>query len=81
MLRSTAGARLPSICPFPSLQSYVGDPIVVPEGAGSIELEATRLAVEQGLNEVTQRAYGLAGGKDPLAFPTQLGEGLSDLAQ
>ena len=56
--------------PFSKLAIVVGDPIVVPEGAGSIELEATRLAVEQGLNEVTQRAYGLAGGKDPLAFPT-----------
>jgi 3-deoxy-D-manno-octulosonic-acid transferase len=60
--------------PFSKLAIVVGDPIVVPEGAGSIELEATRLAVEQGLNEVTQRAYGLAGGKDPLAFPPQLGE-------
>ena len=67
--------------PFSKLAIVVGDPIVVPEGAGSIELEATRLAVEQGLNEVTQRAYGLAGGKDPLAFPTYLGGGLSDLTQ
>ena len=60
--------------PFSKLAIVVGDPIVVPEGAGSIELEATRLAVEQGLNGVTERAYGLAGGKDPLALPTQLGE-------
>jgi len=67
--------------PFSKLAIVVGDPIVVPEGAGSIELEATRLAVEEGLNEVTQRAYGLAGGKDPLAFPPQLGEGPSDLRQ
>jgi len=67
--------------PFSKLAIVVGDPIMVPEGAGSIELEATRLAVEEGLNEVTQRAYGLAGGKDPLAFPPQLGEGPSDLRQ
>ena len=38
--------------PFSKLAIVVGDPIVVPEGAGSIELEATRLAVEQGLNGV-----------------------------
>jgi 3-deoxy-D-manno-octulosonic-acid transferase len=58
--------------PFSKLAIVVGDPIVVPEGAGSIELEATRLSVEQGLNEVTQRAYGLAVGNDPLASPTKL---------
>ena len=54
--------------PFSKIAIVVGDPIGVPEGAGSIELEATRLSVEQGLNEVTQRAYGLAGGKDHSPF-------------
>jgi 3-deoxy-D-manno-octulosonic-acid transferase len=53
--------------PFSRLAIVVGDPIVVPEEAGAIELEATRLAVEHGLNDVTRRAYRLAGGRDPLA--------------
>jgi 3-deoxy-D-manno-octulosonic-acid transferase len=53
--------------PFSKLAIVVGDPIVVPVGAGPIELEATRVAVETGLNDVTMRAYRLAGGKDPLA--------------
>ena len=53
--------------PFSKLAIVVGDPILVPDGAGPDEVEATRLAVEQGLNKVTERAYGLAGGKDPLA--------------
>jgi 3-deoxy-D-manno-octulosonic-acid transferase len=53
--------------PFSKLAIVVGDPIVVPDGAGPSELEVTRLAVEHGLNDVTRRAYDLAGGKDPLA--------------
>ena len=57
--------------PFSRLAIVVGDPIVVPDGAGPIELEATRLAVENGLNDVTKRAYRLAGGKDPLASPAK----------
>lgn len=52
--------------PFSKLAIVVGDPIRVPRHAGSIELEKVRLAVERGLNEVTARAYALAGGKDPL---------------
>ena len=55
--------------PFSKLAIVVGDPIVVSDEAGPIELETTRLAVEHGLDEVTRRAYGLAGGKDPLAKP------------
>ena len=39
--------------PFSKLAIVVGDPIVVPEDAGAIELEASRLAVEHGLNDVT----------------------------
>jgi len=51
---------------IPHTLSEDGDPIRVPRHAGSIELEKVRLAVERGLNEVTARAYALAGGKDPL---------------
>jgi lysophospholipid acyltransferase (LPLAT)-like uncharacterized protein len=53
--------------PFSKLAIVVGDPIFVTQGAEPVELEAARLAVEQGLNKVTRRAYGLAGGTDPLA--------------
>jgi 3-deoxy-D-manno-octulosonic-acid transferase len=57
--------------PFSKLAIIVGDPILVPRDAGPAELEAARLAVEQGINEVTKRAYALAGGKDPLAEATR----------
>lgn len=53
--------------PFSNLAIIVGDPILVPREAGPAELEEARLAVERGLNEVTKRAYDLAGGQDPLA--------------
>jgi 3-deoxy-D-manno-octulosonic-acid transferase len=59
--------------PFSKLAIVIGDPILVPDGAGPIELEATRLAVEDGLNDVTKRAYRLVGGKDPLASLRSLG--------
>lgn len=52
--------------PFSKLAIVVGDPILVPDDAGEAELEVVRRAVEDGLDEVTQRAYRLAGGKDPL---------------
>ena len=57
--------------PFSKLAIVVGDPILVPRDAGPAELEAARLAVAEGLNEVTSRAYRLAGGKDPLADATR----------
>ena len=57
--------------PFSKLAIVVGDPILVPRDAGPAELEAARLAVAEGLNEVTKRAYRLAGGKDPLADATR----------
>ena len=52
--------------PFSKLAIVVGDPIDVAQEADPIELETARLAVEQGLDAVTARAYGLAGGRDPL---------------
>jgi lysophospholipid acyltransferase (LPLAT)-like uncharacterized protein len=56
--------------PFSKLAIVVGEPIHVTEEAGPTELEAARLAVEQGLDAVTARAYGLAGGRDPLPRPS-----------
>jgi 3-deoxy-D-manno-octulosonic-acid transferase len=55
--------------PFSKMAIVVGDPILVPHEAGPSELEAARLTVERGLNEVTKRAYALVGGNDPLANP------------
>jgi len=53
--------------PFSKLGIVVGDPIWVPADADADALEACRLAVERGLNQVTARAYDLAGGTDPLS--------------
>lgn len=66
--------------PFSKLAIIVGDPILVPRDAGPAELEEARLAVEQGLNEVTKRAYDLAGGKDPFAEMAQGDRAKGDLA-
>jgi 3-deoxy-D-manno-octulosonic-acid transferase len=60
--------------PFSTLAIVVGDPILVPREAGPIDLEEARLAVADGLNEVTARAYRLARGKDPLAETTRVEE-------
>jgi 3-deoxy-D-manno-octulosonic-acid transferase len=51
--------------PFSTLGIVVGNPIWVPAGTDEAALEASRLAVERGLNEVTGRAYALAGATDP----------------
>jgi 3-deoxy-D-manno-octulosonic-acid transferase len=59
--------------PFSKLGIVVGDPVWVPEDAGAEGLEAARLAVEQGLNQATARAYELAGAVDPLSFDPAAG--------
>src|SRR3972149_5169968 len=46
--------------PYSTLAIVVGDPIFVPREAGPVELEAARLTVQNGLNQVTKRAYELA---------------------
>jgi len=46
--------------PFSKLAMVIGDPIWVPQNADGSEMEAARLAVEDGLNIVTARAYELA---------------------
>ena len=47
--------------PFSKLAFVSGGKIEVPRDAGEAELEAARLAVEDGLNAVTRRAYELVG--------------------
>jgi 3-deoxy-D-manno-octulosonic-acid transferase len=51
--------------PFSRLAIVIGDPVRVKSEAPA-EIESGRLAVEQALNEVTARAYRLAGASDPL---------------
>jgi 3-deoxy-D-manno-octulosonic-acid transferase len=58
--------------PFSKLGIVVGDPVRVPEDADSATLEATRIAVERGLNRATARAYELAGAIDPLSPQAQI---------
>jgi 3-deoxy-D-manno-octulosonic-acid transferase len=53
--------------PFSKLGIVVGDPISVPIDADPEALEAARVAVEQGLNQATARAYELAEAVDPLS--------------
>jgi 3-deoxy-D-manno-octulosonic-acid transferase len=52
--------------PFSRLGIAVGDPISVSADADETGLEASRAAVERGLNVITTRAYELAGATDPL---------------
>jgi 3-deoxy-D-manno-octulosonic-acid transferase len=56
--------------PFSKLAIVVGDPILVPREASPVAMEEARVAVEHQLNAVTERAYRLAGAKDPLAGTT-----------
>jgi 3-deoxy-D-manno-octulosonic-acid transferase len=55
--------------PFSRLGIVMGDPIHVPREAGPEELEAYRKRVEAALNEVTARAYALAGADMTRATP------------
>ncbi len=54
--------------PFSRGAIVVGDPIRVGPEASPADLEAARLAVETGLNEVHRRAFGLVGSHDPGAI-------------
>jgi 3-deoxy-D-manno-octulosonic-acid transferase len=58
--------------PFSTLGIVVGDPIWVPADIDETALEESRLAVERGLNDVTARAYALAGATDPLSTVTNI---------
>jgi len=61
--------------PFSTLGIVVGDPIWVPADTDETALEDSRLAVERGLNDVTARAYALAGATDPLSTVTNINAG------
>jgi lysophospholipid acyltransferase (LPLAT)-like uncharacterized protein len=51
--------------PFGNGAMVLGAPIRVDRDADAVALEAARQAVEDGLNEVHERAYGLVGAADP----------------
>lgn len=51
--------------PFGTGAMVLGDPIHVAREADDAALEAARLAVEIGLNDVHRRAYSLVGAEDP----------------
>ncbi len=51
--------------PFSALVIVIGDPVRV-RGEDADAIETGRLAIERALNEVTARAYRLAGASDPL---------------
>jgi len=54
-------SRMTINLPFSKLGIVMGDPIHVPREAGPAELEVYRKRVEAALNEVTARAYAVAG--------------------
>jgi lysophospholipid acyltransferase (LPLAT)-like uncharacterized protein len=49
--------------PFGTLAIVIGDPVKVPSDADEAMLERCRLAVEQGIKQVTARAYAIVDGK------------------
>ena len=58
--------------PFGRGAMAIGKPILVPRDADEATLEQARIAVEDGLNEVHERAYGLVGSRDPGALAERL---------
>ncbi|HKJ61586.1 MAG TPA: glycosyltransferase N-terminal domain-containing protein [Hyphomicrobiales bacterium] len=59
--------------PFSKLAYVVGDPVYVPHDADEAQLEAARLDIERGLNEVTRRAYEAVGRDVADATPVEAG--------
>ena len=62
-------SRMTINLPFSKLGIVMGDPIHVPREAGPAELEVYRKRVEAALNEVTAKAYQLAGADMTRATP------------
>jgi 3-deoxy-D-manno-octulosonic-acid transferase len=62
-------SRMTINLPFSKLGIVMGDPIHVPREAGPEELEVYRKRVEAALNEVTARAYAVAGADMTRATP------------
>lgn len=62
-------SRMTINLPFSKLGIVMGDPIHVPREAGPAELEVYRKRVEEALNDVTAKAYRLAGADMTRATP------------
>ena len=62
-------SRMTINLPFSKLGIVMGDPIHVPREAGPAELEVYRKCVEEALNDVTAKAYRLAGADMTRATP------------
>jgi len=62
-------SRMTINLPFSRLGIVMGDPIYVPREAGAKELEVYRKLVEAALNDVTVKAYALAGADVTRATP------------
>jgi hypothetical protein len=60
--------------PFSRIGIAMGEPIHVPQEAGARELEIYRQRVEQALNEITAKAYALAGADMTRATPPPVAE-------
>ena len=65
-------SRMTINLPFSRLGIVMGDPIHVPREAGARELEVYRKIVEAALNDVTARAYALAGTDMTRATPQSI---------
>ncbi len=62
-------SRMTINLPFSRLAYVIGEPITVAADADEETIERTRVAVEEGLNAVTARAYALAGADPARATP------------
>ena len=60
--------------PWIATRLAAGEPIHVPQEAGARELEIYRQRVEQALNEITAKAYALAGADMTRATPPPVAE-------
>ena len=65
-------SRMTINLPFSTLGIVMGDPIYVPREAGAAELEVYRKRVEAALNDVTAKAYALAGADMTRATPPSI---------
>jgi 3-deoxy-D-manno-octulosonic-acid transferase len=62
-------SRITINLPFSRLGIVMGDPIYVPRDAGAPEFESYQKRIESALNDVTARAYALAGADMTRATP------------
>ncbi len=69
-------SRMTINLPFGTLACAFGEPIYVAHDADAAAMEAARLAVEQGLNRTTARAYELAGGDIRRTLPKHMMESM-----